>query len=168
MTDYYSPTVIPEVIPNMDMTKLEYLLLSRMFESDSDGEYTYFHSWQGPSDMIWVQRSELTEALQASRGFDSDILPCVEEQIENLPADETEMELDLSGVSWEVILRDIVRRSPTLRYISVMTAFTCSKMRSDGFGGMAVFVTAKEIKWCSTTEFLSDCLAEIVSGDDEG
>jgi hypothetical protein len=34
-------------------------------------------------------------------------------------------------------------------------------MRADGFGGMALFITADAIKACSTTEFLSDCLADI-------
>ena len=57
--------------------------------------------------------------------------------------------------------QDIVRRSAKLRYITVTTAFTCSKMRDDGFGGMALFITADAIKACSTTEFLSDCLADI-------
>src|SRR5216684_4427044 len=39
--------------------------------------------------------------------------------------------LDLSGSSWEFFLQDIVRRSKTLTYISVVTSFTCSKMRPD-------------------------------------
>lgn len=167
MADYYSPTVIPEVIPNADMTKLEFLLLSNIFEADSDGDGTYFHSWQGPSDMIWVQRSELVEALEASRGIDSEILTYVEERMTKTSSDEDEVELDLSGTSWEFILRDIVRRSSTLRYITVTTAFTCSKMRADGFGGMALFITADEIKGCSTMEFLSDCLSEIASRGSE-
>ncbi|WP_234729634.1 hypothetical protein [Acidocella facilis] len=167
MADYYSPTVIPEVIPDADMTKLERLLLTHMFESDSDDDGTYFYSGEGPSDVIWVQRSELTAALEASRGIDSQIFSYVEERIAKISSDEDEVELDLSGTSWEFILRDIVRRSSTLRYITVTTAFTCSKMRSDGFGGMALFITADEIKGCSTWEFLSDCLAEIAGGEDQ-
>ena len=42
----------------------------------------------------------------------------------------------------------------------------CSKMRADGFGGMALFITADAIKACSTTEFLSDCLADIAGQED--
>ena len=167
MADYFSPTVIPEIIPNADMTKLELLLLSHMFDADSDGDGTYFHSWQGPSDLIWVDRAELSAALDEARGSDSQVRDYVEEKLKNTAADDTSVELDMSGVSWEVILQDIVRRSVKLRYITVTMAFTCSKMRADGFGGMALFITADAIKACSTTEFLSDCLADI-AGQESG
>jgi hypothetical protein len=161
MADYYSPTVVPETIPNTDMTRLELLLLSHIFDAESDGAGTYFHSWQGPSDLIWVSRAELTAALDAARGGNSQVRGYVEEKLKNDTSEDDSVELDMSGVSWEVILQDIVRRSTRLRYITVTTAFTCSKMRADGFGGMALFITADAIKGCSTTEFLSDCLADI-------
>ncbi|OYV48553.1 MAG: hypothetical protein B7Z77_10185 [Acidocella sp. 20-58-15] len=161
MADYFSPTVIPEIIPNEDMTKLELLLLSHMFDAESDGDGTYFHSWQGPSDLIWVNRAVLSAALDEARGSDSQVRNYVEQKLKNGAADDTSVELDMSGVSWEVILQDIVRRSAKLRYITVTTAFTCSKMRGDGFGGMALFITADAIKGYSTTEFLSDCFADI-------
>jgi hypothetical protein len=84
----------------------------------------------------------------------------VAEQLGKASADEGEVELDLSLTSWEYLLQDIVRRSPTLRYITVVTAFTCSKMRADGFGGAALFITADAVKGHSTDEFLADCLSE--------
>jgi hypothetical protein len=161
MTDYYSPTVIPEIIPNADITPLEVLLLSHIFDAESDGDGTYFHSWQGPSDLIWVNGAALRTALNAADKRSSQVRDYVEEKIKKSSADQEDIELDMSGISWELILQDIVRRSSRLRYITVTTAFTCSKMRSDGFGGMALFITAAAIKACSTTEFLSDCLAEI-------
>ena len=161
MADYFSPTVIPEIIPNVDMTKLELLLLSHMFDAASDGDGTYFHSWQGPSDMILVDRAELSAALDVARGNDSRVRDYVAEKLKNATSEDDTIELDMSGLSWEVILQDIVRRSAKLRYITVTTAFMCSKMRADGFGGMALFITGDAIKGCSTTEFLSDCLADI-------
>ena len=161
MADYFSPTVIPEIIPNADMTKLELLLLSHIFDAESDGDGTYFHSWQGPSDLIWINRAELSAALDEARGSDSQVRGYVEEKLKNTTSDDDSVELDMSGVSWEVIFQGIVRCSTRLRYITVTTAFTCSKMRADGFGGMALFITADAVKGCSTTEFLSDCLADI-------
>ncbi|MCU4162016.1 hypothetical protein AiwAL_18310 [Acidiphilium sp. AL] len=161
MADYYSPIVIPEIIPNADMTKLELLLLSHMFDADSDGDATYFHSWQGPLDLIWIDRAELIAALDAASSSDSQTRGYVAEKLKNATSDDDTIDLDMSGMSWEVILQDIVRRSAKLRYITVTTAFMCSKMRADGFGGMALFITADAIKGCSTTEFLSDCLADI-------
>ena len=115
MADYFSPTVIPEIIPNVDMTRLELLLLSHMFDADSDGDGTYFHSWQGPSDLILVNRAELSAALHAAYGRASQVRAYVEEKLKNAAADDTSVELDMSGVSWEVILQDIVRRSTKLR-----------------------------------------------------
>jgi hypothetical protein len=66
-----------------------------------------------------------------------------------------------------IFLQDIVRRSKTLSYISVVTSFTCSKMRPDGFGGMAVLITPDAIVGKSTGDFLQDMIEE-AGFDDEG
>jgi hypothetical protein len=42
MTDYHSPTVVQPTIPNADMTPLEQLLLTRIFEAEPDGNGLYF------------------------------------------------------------------------------------------------------------------------------
>jgi hypothetical protein len=161
MADYYSPTVVQQTIPNADMTPLERLLLSHIFDADPDGDGLYFHTWEGPADMIWVNRAELEAALTASKIVESVANDVVAEQLEKASGDEGDIELDLSLTSWEYLLQDIVRRSPTLRYITAVTAFTCSKMRADGFGGAALFITADAVKGHSTDEFLADCLSEI-------
>ena len=84
----------------------------------------------------------------------------VAERLAAAPADDTEIEIDFSGTSWEFIFQDIVRRSATLRYVTAVTSFTCSKMRPDGFGGMAVLITADAILGKSTNDILEDFLAE--------
>ncbi len=66
MADYYTPTVIQQTIPDADMTPLERLLLSHIFESQRDGEGRYFFSGSGPADMIVVERAALEAALAAS------------------------------------------------------------------------------------------------------
>jgi hypothetical protein len=164
MTDYYSPTVIQETLPNGDMTALEQFLLSHVFDAEPDGDGTYFSSWEGPSELIWVNKSEVTRALGESRDSASQVRSLIEKQLEASTPDKNELELDLTEASWEHMLQDIVRRSSTLRYITVSAAFICSKMRADGFGGMALFITADAIRGFSTTEFIADCLAEIASG----
>jgi hypothetical protein len=167
MADYYSPTVVQQTIPNVDMTKLEQLLLSRIFNADPDGDGLYFHTWEGPSDMFWVDRAELEAALAASEGMESAVNAVVAEQLKKAGGDEGEIELDLSLTSWEYLLQSIVRRSATLRYVTAVTAFTCSKMRVDGFGGAALFITADAVKGHSTDEFLADCLSEIADESTE-
>jgi hypothetical protein len=85
----------------------------------------------------------------------------VTEHLARLPADNVEIELDLSGSScWESIFQDIVRRSATLHYVTAVSAFTCSKMRPDGFGGMAVLITPTAVVGKSTGDIIEDFLTE--------
>lgn len=161
MADYFSPTVIQQAIPNADMTPLERLLLTHVFSSEPDSDGLYFYAEEGPADMIAVSRAELKAALAASsQPADSTATTYVAERFAQLPTDAAEIDLDLSGTSWEFIIQDIVRRSSSLRYVTAVSSFTCSKMRPDGFGGMAVLITADRIVGKSTSDILEDFLAE--------
>ena len=60
-----------------------------------------------------------------------------------------------------------MKRSKTLDYISVLTAFTCSRMRPDGFGGMATLITAEAVVGKSTNDILEELLAEAGLDGDE-
>lgn len=62
--------------------------------------------------------------------------------------------MQLDEVPYILILQDIVRRSPGLTHVTVSGAHTCTKMRIDGFGGFAAFVTADVIRWISTDTWL--------------
>ena len=161
MADYYMPTVIQQTIPAADMTPLERLLLTRILHAEPDGDGLYFYADEGPSDLAVIERGELEEALAASReAGDSRAASFVAEQLAQLGEDETEIELDLSGTSWEFFIQDIVRRSPRLRYVSVVSSFTCSRMRPDGFGGMAVLITAERILAKSPDDLIAEFLKE--------
>ena len=56
-------------------------------------------------------------------------------------------------------MQDIVCRSPTLDHVTAVSAFTCSRMRPDGFGGMAVVITADFVRGKSTNDILEDFLS---------
>jgi hypothetical protein len=168
MADYLSPTVIQQPIPVVDMTPLERLVLSLIFDAEPDGEALYFHASLGPSDAIGLSIDDLRTAFEASAGVDSTATTYVAERLEAVPADDTEIEIDFSGTSWEFIFQDIVRRSATLRYVTAVTSFTCSKMRPDGFGGMAIRITADAILGKSTNDILEDFLAEVEGGAGNG
>ena len=56
-------------------------------------------------------------------------------------------------------------RSP---YVTAITSFTCSKMRPDGFGGMAVLITENAIFGKSTNDIREDFLAERDGDADDG
>lgn len=53
-----------------------------------------------------------------------------------------------------------MKRSQALSYISVVAAFTCNRMRPDGFGGMAVLITAEAIRGKSTNDLIEEFLSE--------
>src|SRR5271169_7226477 len=93
-------------------------------------------------DMIWLDRAPIEAALaQSSTIIDSTAATFVTGQLAHVPADTVEIELDFIDMGWEAIFQDIVRRSASLRYVTAVSAFTCSRMRPDGFGGMAVLIT---------------------------
>ena len=165
MADYYTPTVIQQTIPEADMTPLERLLLSHIFDAERDGEGWYFFSEQGPPDMILAERAALETALAESQVPAENVAnTIVSEHLAKLRAAEPDaplVDLDLSMTSWESIMQDIVRRSPTLSYVSAVSSFTCSRMRADGFGGMAVVISADAILGKSTNDLLEEFIEQV-------
>lgn len=62
--------------------------------------------------------------------------------------------------------QEIIRRSNgELPWISKESAYTCSRMRPDGFGGGAVFITADDIQYCFTGQWLEQRISEAETGD---
>jgi hypothetical protein len=163
MPEYFSPTVIQPAIPVADITPLERLLLSHIFQAEPNGEGLYFHADEGPAGMIWLDRAPLETALAQSYASPGNTaVTVVANQLAPIPADNVEIELDFSDRSWEAIFQDIVRRSATLRYVTAVTSFTCSKMRPDGWGGMAVLITPSAVMGKSTGDIIEDFLNETV------
>jgi hypothetical protein len=161
MADYITPTVIQPAIPIADITPLEHLLLSHVFNAERQGQRLYFYADEGPADRIWLDRARLEAALVQSR-IDSTAATLVIDHLARIPADNVEIELDFSNRRWETIFQDIVRRSPGLRYVTAVSAFTCSEMRPDGFGGMAVLITADTVMGKSTGDIIEDFLNQAV------
>lgn len=166
MADYYTPTIIQQAIPEADMTPLERLLLSEIFDVERDGDAWYFFSESGPDDMILVDRATLEAAFAQSQAAGENVAnTLVKEHLLKLQGDEPEaplVDLDLSTTSWEFIMQDIVRRSPTLNYVSAVSSFTCSRMRPDGFGGMVVVVSAGAILGKSTNDLLEEFIEQVM------
>ena len=73
MPDYASPTVVQPTIPNADMTALERLLLTHIFESEPDGDGLYFFAETSPNDQIELPIEALRAALASVEGGASEI-----------------------------------------------------------------------------------------------
>jgi len=160
MADYHSPTIVDPVIPLADINELERLLLGKIFEYDEGGDNLYFHHWAGPESVIYVNRREF-EAAATKIPYEEDS-PLAEliAQAKNAEQISEDIELDMSETSFEFLFQNIIRRSSTLKYILVITSFTCTKMRPDGFGGMATVITANAISCKSTHDIIAELLEE--------
>jgi hypothetical protein len=165
MANYYTPTVVQQTIPETDMTPLERMLLSNVFDAERDGDGWYFFSELGPADMTVIERAALEAALAASDlDVDNTANAFVRQHLAGLNAEEhqdTQIDVDFSEMSWQRIFQDIVRRSSTLKYVSVVSSFTCSRMRPDGFGGAAVVISADAILGKSTNDLLEEFIDQV-------
>ena len=163
MADYHSPTVVQPTIPSVDMTALERLLLANIFESAPDGDGLYFFAETSPRNQFDLPIETIRAALAASDDVPSEAVAFVREQLKEAGDDDDYVDLDLSQTSFEFLFQGIVKRSATLDHVTIVTSFTCTK-RPDGFGGMAVLVTADAIKGKSTEDILGDFLDEAEHG----
>ncbi len=162
MADYASPTVVQTSIPKADMTPLERYLLARIFEEDDEGETVFLSSHGSPNDTLDMPLGELRAAFTPSQGIGSSALDLIAAKLDEWQglSDDDEVHLDLSMTSYEFVLQDIVKRSPVLTRIEVVTSYTCTKMRRDGFGGAAMAITAGEVRFKSTDDILNDFQTE--------
>lgn len=158
MADYFSQIVIQPDAPVAAMTPLERRVLGEIFEHEAVGDDLYFFASAGPNDFLFISLEEAQELLAESAGTESCLAVHIEKELADRAPEAAELELDMSMIGYECILQDIVRRSDTLDHFQVMVAWTCSKMRPDGFGGMAIFITADDIASMSTTGFLEEAL----------
>lgn len=161
MADYRTKTVVTPELPATAMTPLERLLLSHVFDEEEWSDGVFFSTWNSPSELISPMADELRTALEASRNVESRFTDHITGLLEQFDAtDEIErglnIEIDLTTQvgGWPEVLQDILRRSDAIEEIIVWAAFTCSKMRADGFGGSVMRITKAAIQYSSTTDML--------------
>ena len=150
MADYFTPTVIDPVIPLAAMLPIERMFLAQVFNEELAEETAYYFSEDGANDLISLPAAVVRAALDAARPeTNRPAQKLIDEQADAILGDD-DIDLDMCGDLWADVLQDIVRRSPDLDHLTVTMAFTCSKMRPDGFGGLAMLITASTIRSEST------------------
>ncbi len=112
--------------------------------------------------LMGLAEAHIRNAGNAGFGFRDLAARLAIEHLARIPADNVEIELDFSDRCWQTIFQDIVRRSPSLCYVTAVSSFTCTKMRPDGFGGMAVLITADAVMGKSTSDIVADFLTAAV------
>lgn len=163
MADYHSPTVVRPSIPAAAITLLELALLTGMFEHEADDDTIYFYSSEGPSDLVWLDIADLRPLLDSEPMPSGPIVEMIRNRLAETAPDETELELDLSDLAEAVLFQGIVRRCAQLDHITIVSAWTCTKMRPDGFGGGITVVTADHILSSSTIHMEGELLDRAAS-----
>ncbi len=64
------------------------------------------------------------------------------------------------------IINSVMKHYKSNKYVSFEYAYTCSKLRLDGFGGGAVFITSSRIKYHSTHGWIQEQIKQIESQKD--
>jgi hypothetical protein len=160
MADYYTPTVVEPTIPLTAILPIERLFLARVFSEEIEGETAYYCSDDGASDLITLDAEAVRTALETTNAETSSLAKKLLDEHGEAILGDKEIELDMCGDQWADVLQDIVRRSPELDHLTVTMAFTCSKMRPDGFGGLAMLITANNIRSGSTHTLFDRFYAE--------
>jgi len=150
MADYFTPTVVDPVIPLSAMLPIERMFLAQVFSEELVGEAAYYFSEHGASDLISLPAAEVRSALDTATPETSRLAQKLIDEQPDAILGEDDIELDMAGDLWPDVLQDIVRRAPDLHELTVTMAFTCSKMRPDGFGGLGMLITAETIRSEST------------------
>jgi|1186.fasta_scaffold1185108_2 hypothetical protein len=55
MPDYFTPTVIPQTFPQPDVSPLECLILSSLFDAEEDEEGIYLSTSEGPCGQVYAR-----------------------------------------------------------------------------------------------------------------
>lgn len=163
MADYHSPTTVQPNIPIAAMTALELRLLCELFEFERDDATIYFFATENVADTAWIDRTELLALLDGGDDRPSAITDVVRAELAATDPQEEEFELDFSLIGYDRIFQDIVKRRPDIDHIQIVAAWTCTRMRPDGFGGMATVITAETVESMSTTSFIEEVLARLAS-----
>ena len=160
MVDYYTQTVVSTLIPDVDMTPIEKFLLQHMFQSEQVGDRTYFYAHDGQNLEVAVSVEKLNSLLDESKAIPTEIFTDIAEfLLEEVEEGAETVVLNFDEfISAEEIFQDIIIRSEILKYVVIETSFTCSKMRADGFGGAATFITEDNVQYVSTADFIARCI----------
>ncbi len=162
MADYHSPTVVRPSIPRGDMTDIEHLLLTSVFESEPDGDALYFFAEDYINDMPVMAIVDVRTALAASA--DCSTAAYVRDQLGTIEEGDAYLQLE-TEIPWDLAFQDIARRSASVEHVEVITSFTCTKMRPDGFGGAITIITPTAILSASTEQMACELLDRAEHGE---
>lgn len=146
-------TTIWPPIPRTDMTPLEKLLLTTIFDAKEEGDSLSFSTPHGPSDIVTISRGDLASVLAESANVaDSMANRHVAARLDTASQGEDvdpldDFDLTISRDIWEQVLQDIVRRSSTIAEVIAKSATVPNRPPFDDLDATSVtLVTATAIR----------------------
>ena len=168
MANYSVPTIVQQQIPCCDITTLEFLILTQIFDhAVEEGTISFYHAIE-PQCTLVLDLAQLHAALSAPENNGTTALSHLVAQFGGEIAAAAGMQFDASDDCWTGIFQDIVKRSETIDHISIVSTFVCDKMRVDGFGGAVILITKDTIRYASTTDLLRDFLCDARTAQEIG
>lgn len=164
MDDLETTIVITPAIPLGDMTPLERLVLSHVFDAGETHEGLLLYSDRGAASRLRIPADELTNAYFTSRHVPhTDIVRIIARSwrcwCEEDEPGET-VNVDMTDTSWEFILKDIVSRSTTLSEIRVLEWYRHPSQSPESFGANVMLITADEVSGRNSDDLFEDLRAE--------
>jgi hypothetical protein len=161
MAVYFTPTVVTPLIPIGLITPVERFILTAMFNHDllpdeGDGGSLQLHAEEGIDEDRRIDRAAFEALADAIEPGTDRLVMLIDMQVRTKAQrdDPDPIVSFINELDPLKVLQGIVRRHPErLPAFVIQQAFTCSRMRADGFGGAATVITAAAVESLCTTSW---------------
>ncbi len=146
------------------MDEVERFILTSVFEHQLWEGALHLFAEEGIDDEVFVCRKTLDAVLDRIEPGTHRLAMLLAAQIrETSQADEPQpLICFINELEPARVLQGIVRRhSEQVPHVVIQQAFTCSKMRADGFGGAATLIHPKNIEYICTTVWARQRIAAL-------
>lgn len=165
MADYYSPTVVNPFLPSDAISLIEILVLTQMYDWEHSGDRLYFFNETGRPSEIELHVAEVRDLIDAAPSDAGRLVKLLTIELSTLEPEQATFTLDVGDHLDAEIFQDILSRCPDVDHITITSAWTCSKMRPDGFGGSVTVITAEKILTESTSSLEDHLLDRALHGE---
>lgn len=161
MGDLETTVVITPAIPLDDMTPLERLVLSHVFDAGETDEGLLLYSDRGAAKLLNIPTTELATAYTASLArSDSDLNEIIGQCWADLESAGETVNVDMSDTTWEFVLTNIVARSTILTEIRVLEWYRHPSQSQDSFGANVMLITEHAVVGRNSDDLLEEMRAE--------
>ncbi|MDF0490421.1 hypothetical protein PX554_20025 [Sphingomonas sp. H39-1-10] len=169
MTDFPSFSSVQPAIPESDMTPLERLVLTAMFDHLSAPHGLQFYSRTGIREGLVLPLGQLRAAAIESHDRSPAAVNLLEAAIDLMTLGDGTIGFDLTAQAWETLFQDIVARSATIGRITILTVHGGIAVENAlaAPGGSVTVITADRIAGKTLYDCLYDLEADLFGVSEE-